>query len=93
MKTGSRWSSATCTTEVVVVKGAEVTLECGGAAMVEGAGAGGATAGGEGTRLGKRYTDEASGLLVLCVKPGTGTLSVDGAPLVEVATKQLPSSD
>jgi hypothetical protein len=93
MKTGSRWSSATCTAEVVVVKGADVTLECGGDAMVEGAGTAGATAQGDGTRLGKRYTDEASGLLVLCVKPGSGSLSVGGVPLVEVAAKQLPSSD
>jgi len=92
MKTGTRWSSATCATEVVVVKGADVVLECGDAPMIEGAGAGG-DAVGEGTRLGKRYTDEASGLLVLCVKPGAGSLCVAGVPLVEVAAKQLPSSD
>jgi hypothetical protein len=93
MKTGTRWSSTTCTTEVMVVKGADVVLECGGAPMAEGPGAGGGAAGGDGTKLGKRYTDEASGLLVLCVKPGSGELSVGGVPLVEVATKQLPSSD
>ena len=93
MKTGSRWSSTTATTEVVVVKAADGVLACAGEPMIEGAGAGDGTAAGTGVQLGKRYADDASGLLVLCVKAGPGPLSIDGVDLVEVATKQLPSSD
>lgn len=97
MKTGTRLLSAVCDTEVMVVRGAEVELECGGAPMVE-SGAerlGGGPADGlaGGTELGKRYSHEESGLQVLCVKPGAGTLTVSGVPLERMASKQLPSSD
>ena len=97
MKTGTRLASAVCDTEVMVVRGADVDLACGGAPMVE---AGGLRPGGGpaegldgGTELGKRYVHEASGLQLLCVKPGAGTLSVDGVALEQMAAKQLPSSD
>lgn len=97
MKTGTRLASAVCDTEVMVVRGADVELACGGTPMVQPAGdrPGGGPADGfaGGTELGKRYTHGASGLQVLCVKPGAGTLSVDGAPLELMASKQLPSSD
>jgi hypothetical protein len=46
-----------------------------------------------GTLLGKRYTDEATGLQVLCVKPGNGTITVDGRPAAVVTPRQLPASD
>ncbi|MGC9667615.1 hypothetical protein ACNTMW_13790 [Planosporangium sp. 12N6] len=97
MKTGTRLVSVVCTTEVMVIKGADVVLECGGSPMVE-AGAdrsGDATAPGlgGGTELGKRYTHAESGLQVLCVKPGVGTLTVGGARLEQLVHKQLPSSD
>jgi|SRR5262249_21164262 hypothetical protein len=97
MKTGMRLASAVCGTEVMVIRSATVTLECGGAPMVE---AGGTRSADEpaaglagGTELGKRYTDKTTGLQVLCVKPGAGTLSVAGVPLDLMASKQLPSSD
>lgn len=97
MKTGTRVASVACGTEVMVVRGADVTLACGGHAMVA---AGAATtpetpAAGfdQGSQLGKRYVHAASGLQVLCVKPGDGSLAVDGELLELVATKQLPSSD
>lgn len=97
MKTGTRLASAVCDTEVMVVRGAEVDLACGGSPMVEAGGhrpGGGPTEGLDaGTELGKRYVHEASGLQLLCVKPGTGTLTVDGVPLQLMAAKQLPSSD
>lgn len=96
MKPGIRALSTVCDTEVMVIRGAEVELRCGGAPMV--------TARDDvvgtpekgldgGTLLGKRYAHDESGLEVLCVKPGAGTLSVGSQPLVEVAAKQLPSSD
>jgi hypothetical protein len=50
-------------------------------------------ANGPGLLLGKRYTDEVSGIELLCVKPGPGDLSADGRPLTVKATAQLPASD
>ena len=99
-KAGSRWKSAVCATEVVVVRppNAPVTLACGGEALValdEDAPAGltldAALA--DGSKLGKRYTDEAVGIEVLCTKPGDGTLTVDGRPLQLQGAKPLPASD
>lgn len=99
LKPGSRWASAVCDTEVIVVKaGASgLTLECGGHPMVA---TGtpkpeGLTMDGErssGTPVGKRFEHE-SGLEVLCTKAGAGTLSVDGAILPLKESKPLPASD
>jgi hypothetical protein len=97
---GSRWKSAVCATEVVIVKGAqqEVELQCGGVSMLAGSAVrapGAAPAAGMdgGALLGKRYGDDACGLELLCTKGGAGTLGVDGRALVLRATKALPSSD
>lgn len=99
MKPGTRYRSAVCRTEVVIVRGSDETaLECGGAAMVP------ATAPAPeheqpepgwdgGTLLGKRYEDSDSGLELLCVRPGAGTLAVAGRPMTVKAAKQLPASD
>ncbi len=46
-----------------------------------------------GSLLGKRYTDEAAGLEVLCVKGGEGSLSLNDKLLVLREAKPLPSSD
>jgi len=46
-----------------------------------------------GTQLGKRYVDEPTGLEVLCVKPGSGTLAADGRDLTLKSAKPLPASD
>jgi hypothetical protein len=43
--------------------------------------------------LGKRYVHQASGLELLCVKPGAASLSVDGELLPLKSAKQLPASD
>ena len=106
LKPGSRWRSAVCDTEVVVVRApaGPVTFRIGGAGVFRadtgqdgpsqdrgGAQPDAALAGG--TLLGKRYTDEASGLQVLCVKPGEGTITVDGRPAAVVTPRQLPASD
>jgi hypothetical protein len=96
MKAGTRALSTVCDTEVMVIRSADVELACGGAPMVttRDGQAGSPAAGADGgTLLGKRYMHAPSGLEVLCVKPGAGTLSVNGEPLTEVAAKQLPSSD
>jgi hypothetical protein len=98
--TGQRLQSGVCQTEVVVVRAPEgaVDLWCGGEPMLEpgtAAGRSNAPPSGQdqGTVLGKRYTHEASGLEVLCTKPGTGALSVAGVALEVLAAKTLPSSD
>jgi hypothetical protein len=97
---GSRWMSAVCNTEVVVMKApsAETSLECGGSPMVavgsvRATGAAPATDHCGGTLLGKRYADETAGLEVLCTKGGQGSLSINGKALVLRATTPLPSSD
>ena len=47
----------------------------------------------QGTALGKRYVDEATGLEVLCTKAGEGSLSIGDTPLPTKDAKPLPSSD
>ena len=99
MKAGTRLRSEVCPTTVVVVKApsGDVSVECGGTPMQEGAGAAGS---GElkpgydaGALLGKRYVDETSGLELMCTKAGGGSLSVDGRLLELKSTKPLPASD
>jgi hypothetical protein len=97
---GSRWKSTVCDTEVVVVKApkAEITLECGGAAMIAHAAdrpEGGKPAEGlaAGTQPGKRFADEDTGLEVLCTKGGQGSLAIDGRAIQPKEAKKLPASD
>ena len=100
LKPGLRLESATCDTQVVVVKAppdaADVDVRCGGHPMRD-VGAGGerlAVAGeGDATLLGKRYADEELGLELLCTRPGDGALTVDGRVLLVKGAKPLPSSD
>lgn len=95
LKPGTRMSSAVCETQIVIVRppNRTIVLECGGHPMGESIDASPEPAFSDGTLLGKRYTFEDAALEVLCVKPGAGSLSVDGAAMTEKETKQLPSSD
>lgn len=99
IKPGSRWKSAVCTVEVVVVRPpkADGVLACGGAAMgpLDAAPAGGAVdpAFAGGVMVGKRYTDADSGIEVLGTKHGAGSLSFDGRVLTLKEAKPLPASD
>ncbi|MBL89332.1 MAG: hypothetical protein CL517_03530 [Actinobacteria bacterium] len=98
LKAGGRWSSSVCDTEVIVVKGPEndVSLTCGGVEMVEAGGdpvSGELDDSGDGTQLGKRYVDEEDTIEVLCTKPGSGSLGVDGKMLELKDAKPLPASD
>jgi hypothetical protein len=45
----------------------------------------------EGTLLGKRYVNEAGDLELLCIKPGDGSLAIDGVALGLKEAKALPS--
>ena len=99
-KPGTRLHSAVCATEVVVIAAPaeDIALSCGGAPLLaEGeaapAGSAAASAAGEGTQLGKRYTNDAGTLELLCVKRGEGTLACAGVALQIKGAKPLPSSD
>ncbi len=99
---GKKLASTVCATEVIIVRPPTeaIVVECGGAPMVPSEeapaeGDRGTVDGGhaEGTLLGKRYVHDASGLELLCTKPGEGSLAVDGATLPLKEAKPLPSSD
>ena len=98
LKAGSRLKSAVCSSELMVVVAPEgdVNLTCGGAPVIEL----GAEGSGDldpaqkgGTQMGKRYTNEAGDIEILCTKPGEGNLAVDGTALEIKGAKPLPSSD
>lgn len=96
MKAGSKLKSAVCDTEVMVIKGADVALECGGAPMSADRPAERAVinpAFAEGTKMGKRYVDASGAVELLCVKAGAGSLSIAGVALQAKDAKPLPSSD
>jgi hypothetical protein len=100
LKPGSRWKSAVCNAEFVVVRppSSSGVPACGGEPLVpyaEDKPAGGPLSPDHaaGSVLGKRYLDAESGLAVLCSKPGAGSLSLDGRPLVLQEAKKLPASD
>lgn len=100
LSSGSRWKSAVCDTEVVVVRSASaaILLECGGQPMIPHAaakptGVVPAERFADGTRVGKRFADKMSGLEVLCTKAGAGSLSIDGRHIAAKEAKALPSSD
>jgi hypothetical protein len=99
LKPGSRLFSTSCSTEVVVVRvpSEEVAMSCCGSPMstepTDTDGAAQPQGDGEALLIGKRYSDEATGMEVLCTKGGQGPLACDGRPLVVKSSKPLPSSD
>jgi hypothetical protein len=95
MKPGTRLKSATCDTEVMVIRAGSGTIECGGKPMAEDKQDAGEpdVAHSGGTLIGKRYVDADNTFELLCVKPGKGSLSVDGTPLSTKDSKPLPASD
>jgi hypothetical protein len=99
LNTGQSLFSLTDATTLLVVKVAdrEVSITCGGYEMTAAKAAAdqtpvaGQTTGG--TALGKRYADTDGTIELLCIKPGTSELALDGSPLQLMAAKQLPASD
>jgi hypothetical protein len=99
---GKRLRSPACGTEVIVVRApaAPVELTCGGSPMTTDPATGpappppavGGGVGG-GAQLGKRYVDEATGLELLCTKPGGDVPAADGRALTLKTAKPLPASD
>ncbi|MCU1587548.1 MAG: hypothetical protein JWN31_1041 [Frankiales bacterium] len=95
-KAGLKLRSTACTTEVIVVRPTtdDVELSCCGEPMTTDEETGPTSAPEQHeVLLGKRYTDEATGIELLCTKPGPGPLAVDGRPVVVKGSKPLPSSD
>ena len=96
MKPGTRLKSAVCDTEVMAIRAGAGMIECGGAPMAE---AKPETIGAidpaqaTGTLMGKRYVEGAGTFELLCVKPGKGSLAVDGVALAIKQAKPLPASD
>ena len=102
LRPGLRLESATCETQVVVVRApadlVDVDVRCGGVPLRE-------LDSGEarvplaaadpsgGTLIGKRYVHEDIGLELLCTRGGAGTLAVGSEPLTVKGAKPLPSSD
>ena len=100
LKPGSRWKSAVCDAEFVVVRPPKTpaTLQCGGAPVIphaEARAAGAALSADHsaGSAAGKRYADPETGLEALCSKAGAGSLAVDGRALAATDAKKLPASD
>ncbi len=96
MKPGTKLKSAVCDTEVMVIKGTDAVVECGGAPMAEEKPAAGGDldpAFADGTQMGKRYVDADGTVELLCVKAGKGSLSIGGVALTTKEAKTLPSSD
>ena len=96
MKTGARLKSAACDTEVMVIRGSSVIVECGGVPMGEARPAQPAALDSkfaDGSKIGKRYVDAAGQVELLCVKGGQGSLSISGVALQTKEAKPLPSSD
>jgi hypothetical protein len=96
LKVGSRLRTPTSTAEVIVVRaGAEDgDLLCAGGTMTTEALTVDQQSGGDSPLLlGKRYTEDESGLEVLCTKPGAGPLVFGGRELVVKSATALPASD
>ena len=97
MKPGVRLKSTVCDTEVMVIRaGGGGAVECGGKPMAEAKPAElGAIddAFAKGTQMGKRYVTADGTAELLCVKPGRGSLAINGVALQIKEAKPLPSSD
>jgi predicted GTPase len=97
LKVGTRLRSQNSTCEVIIIKGTEAddALKCAGVEMAETAAASDAVLVTEGTpvELGKRYSDDADTVEVLCTKAGLGPLTLGEVELTQKAAKTLPASD
>lgn len=99
LRVGQTLASTVDATTVIVVRtpSRDVVITCGGVEMTDPGGAqppaptGGGAA--SWSQIGKRYTDSAGEVELLCTKPGPGELAVDGTTAVLKSAKPLPASD
>jgi hypothetical protein len=84
-KPGERFVVPDTTAELIIVRAPDEPVEIRVRASDSGEGSS--------LLLGKRYTDEPSGIELLCVKSGRGPLEIDGRAVVIKPAKPLPSSD
>ena len=99
-RTGERYRSQVCTTEVIVVRSTNEPIElgCGGQPVIPfdaAPGSSGPPAPGlaSGTQVGKRYVDPDATIEILVTKAGDGTLTIGDTPLEPAAARKLPISD
>ena len=96
MKPGTKLKSAVCSTEVMVIKGKDLVVECGGYPMADQVAETTVTIDpnfAEGCKVGKRYVNADGSVELLCVKAGDGSLAIGGTALTTKDAKPLPSSD
>ena len=100
MKTGARYRSQVCETELIVVRAlpGDVDLTIGGHPAIDlkaepTPGLSREPGADTGSALGKRYTDASGKLELLVTKGGAGGLAIDGELLPLKETKPLPASD
>ena len=98
LRPGDQLASTACTTRVAVIRApvqGRPLIACGGEPMVPATSARppGANGSDAATLIGKRYTDAAETVELLCTSSGAGVLSCDGAPMTVKAAKPLPASD
>jgi hypothetical protein len=97
LKVGARLRAQNSSCEVIVIRGSDDSgaLLCAGVEMVAAGPAQGIDQLTDGPviALGKRYTDDDTGVEVLCTKAGIGPLALGGHELTVKAPKPLPASD
>jgi hypothetical protein len=99
MRSGTKLWSAVCETEVIVIRGGDIVVQCGGSPMVDHRESrpsqrdSVSPALAHGTKIGKRYVDDGHSVELLCVKAGEGSLSIGGVALQLKEAKPLPASD
>ena len=96
MNPGGRLKSAICDAEGIVVRCGDGLVMCGGMPMADSKPAALLEPHpnlSTGTLMGKRYVSHCGRYELLCVKPGRGSLDVDGVALSAKDPKSLPSSD
>lgn len=100
LKPGMKLMSGVCDGQFIVVRSPKdaIALTCGGAPLVQTEsertnGASPASGSATGSLIGKRYTDEALGVELLCTRGGKGSLACNGTALELKSAKPLPASD
>jgi hypothetical protein len=104
LRVGHALTSTVDGTMVLVIRApvTDCTLTCGGVSMVDAKSAAdidrvasitAVPPDAVGTQLGKRYVDADETIEVLCTKPGSHALAVDGVLLSPKVAKALPASD